>query len=119
MQTKWNELASPVRESVIMGLLGGTSAFAWFSLLASEWVSTGFAPFGNGTPIIAYSALLALLLASMLLFSGSLFLVFRKMTLETRGILGFTVLIASLPATFSILILAFVLGVILGLWPGS
>ncbi len=103
MRTAWNDLQLPVRISLLLGLTG-----AGVSLMGPFFYGWTF--FESPLNPISY-AVFFLPFPIMLTISASI-LLFRRMSLETRGILGFVVFVLSIITPFSPYILVLFLSVI-------
>lgn len=105
VHSTWNELENPLRVSAVLGFLGGAVLLRWFWLLEAP-VSTYSADSGGWVPFLFYLPY-ALPIFSSLLFLGSALLLFKHMSQEGQGVLGFLIFILSivpvLLAVFSLL----------------
>jgi len=94
----WGELDLPLRVSAAMGLLSGASLPIVYEFILPLF---GGAPSIIGLALaIIYPPLALFVIPPMAGFVGTIALLLRPMSVEQRGIVGFTVFIASIPSVF-------------------
>ena len=94
MGLTWRELDNPLRLSALLGLVGGVLllnwTWPWLPALLSTPTSTGDS--GLNLTFFVFVAL-ALPFVSVFLLAGSSLLLFKSMSQERRGVLGFLLFI--------------------------
>ena len=105
MDLVWDQLGRPVKISSILGLFSGTGSLVmlvWFASaslsLSLDWIARAivfFAFFGSYV---------------LLQLASSLVILSYPLSQETRGILGFLILITSIPGIGAILLVSLILG---------
>ena len=99
MGSTWNELENPLRASAMLGLVGGIILLSWFWSWFLAFLSVPSFRGDSGLTFLAFVPL-AFPFVSAFLLVGSSLLLFKSMSEERRGVLGFLLFILGGLSTF-------------------